>query len=57
MYGWGGLLTLGMRNMWFVQGTASFLNCPAILVLEFQYLNCFTMGRGPICFLPQGHCC
>ena len=36
MYGWGGLLTLGMRNMWFVQGTASSLNCSAILVLEFQ---------------------
>ena len=36
MYGWGDLLTSGMRNMWSRQGPASSLNCPAILVLEFQ---------------------
>ena len=33
--GQGGLLTLGMRNMWSGQGSASSLNCPAILVLKF----------------------
>ena len=39
MYGQGGLLTLGTRNMWSVQGPASSLNCPAILVLEFRSIE------------------
>ena len=36
MCGWGGLLTSKMRNMWSGQGPAFFLNCPAILILEFH---------------------
>ena len=43
---WGGLLTLGMRNMWSVQGPASSLNCPAILVLEFWSMD----NESPIAF-------
>ena len=39
MCGKGGPLSLGLRNMWSVQGPASSLNCPAILVLEFQSLE------------------
>ena len=35
----GDLLTLGTRNMWFGQGPASSLNCPVILVLEFQSIG------------------
>ena len=31
----GGSLAFGMRNTWYVQASASSLNCPAILVLEF----------------------
>ena len=34
--GWGGLLTLRMRNLWSGQGLASSLNCPAILVMDCQ---------------------
>ena len=34
--GRAGLLTWRMREMWPGQGPASCLNCPAILVLEFQ---------------------
>ena len=38
--GQGGLLTLGMRNMWSEQGSASSsLNCPAILVLKFWFIR------------------
>ena len=39
MCGWGGLLVLGMRDMWSGKGPASSLNCPAILVLEFQSIG------------------
>ena len=34
--GWGGFLTLRMRNMWSGQGPAFSLICPAVLTLEFQ---------------------
>ena len=34
--GQGGLLTSRIRNMWSEQGPAFSLNCPAILILEFQ---------------------
>ena len=34
--GRGGLLTSRMRWMWPGQGPASCLNCPAVLILEFQ---------------------
>ena len=50
MCGRGGLLTSGIRNMWSGQSPAFFLNCPAILALEFQseewMSNCFTLGGG-----------
>lgn len=36
MCGWGSLLILITRNMWSGQGPESSLNCPAIVVLEFQ---------------------
>ena len=39
-------MTLGMRNMWSVQGPASSLNCPAILVLEFWSMD----NESPIAF-------
>ena len=39
MYGREGLLTSGTRNMWYGQGQASSLNCPAILCLEFQSIG------------------
>ena len=42
--GRAGLLTWRMREMWPGQGPASCLNCPAILVLEFQ----FTENESPI---------
>ena len=29
----------GTRDMWSVQGPASSLNCPAVLVLEFQSIE------------------
>ena len=45
----GGFLTLGMRNMWSGQSSASFLNCPAFLVLEFQAVE----KESPIA-LPRG---
>ena len=35
MCGWGGLLTLQMRNMWSGQGLASSLDHPALDILEF----------------------
>ena len=37
MCGWEGLLTLRMRNMWSSQGPATSLNCPALLIWEFQF--------------------
>ena len=37
MCGWEGLLTSRMRNMWSSQGPATSLNCPALLILEFQF--------------------
>ena len=36
MYGQGGLLTLRMKKMWSEQGPVSSLNCPDVLILEFQ---------------------
>lgn len=36
MCGWGSLLILITRNTWSGQGPESSLNCPAIVVLEFQ---------------------
>ena len=50
MCGWGGLLTWKMREMWPEQGPASCLNCPALLVLEFQ----FTGNESPIVLPWQG---
>ena len=58
MCGWGGLLTLRMRNMWSGQGLASSLSCPAIDILEFWSpgdespvtLPCWV---GSVYFLPQ----
>ena len=44
------LLTLRMRNMWSRQGLTSSLNCPAILLLEFQP----TGNESPIA-LPWAH--
>ena len=43
-WGWGGLLTSGMRSLWSGQGPALFLNCSAILILEFW----FTGNESPI---------
>ena len=45
----GGFLTLGMRNMWSGQSSAFSLNCPALLVLEFQAIE----KESPIA-LPRG---
>ena len=42
-------MTLGMRNIQSVQGPASSLNCPAILVLEFWSMD----NESPTAF-PQG---
>ena len=39
MCGWGGLLIWGTRDMWSGQGPTSSLNCPAILVSEFQSIG------------------
>ena len=33
--GWGGLLTSEIRNVWSGQSPTFFLNCPALLALEF----------------------
>ena len=59
MCGWGGLLTLRVRNMWSRQDPASSLNCPAILRLEVSIhtewiSNCFILG-GPIYLLSQDY--
>ena len=43
----GGLLTSKIRNTWPGQGSTSSLNCPDILVLEFQ----FTGNISPITLL------
>ena len=43
----GGLLILRMRNMWSAQGPGSSLNCPAILILEFQSIG----NESPIALL------
>ena len=45
MCGWGGLLTLITRNMCFGQGPESSLNCPAIVVLEFQSTGGLLISR------------
>lgn len=37
--GQGGLLALRTRNMWSGQDSASSLNCPASLILEFQSIG------------------
>ena len=58
MCGQGGLQTLRIRNMWSGQGPASSLNCPAVLVLQFQSTGwnkspVIYLGKGPIYLLPQ----
>ena len=57
MCGGGSLLTSKVRNMWSEQGLAIFLNCPAILILEFLSMrNEFPTALPrvvPIYLLPQ----
>ena len=56
MCSWLGLLTSRMRNMWSLlpgQGLSSSLDCPAVLILEYQSRRnesptVFPWGRGPI---------
>ena len=54
---WGGLLTLGMRNTWSGQHPASSLDCPAILILEFQSVGnksaVALLQGGPVNLLTQ----
>ena len=58
MCGWGGLLTLQMRNMWSGQGLASSLDHPALDILEFWSTGnespvTLPCGVGSVYLLPQ----